>query len=264
MASVLSSVRTGSRRSGLAQRSIYPTAPLRYSRDRSLYVIPLNRVISVPKDVVARIHVATHHLTRKITQMAHGIGVAIELRVGLNAMISKIDADISEKVAQLNAHVSDFGSDAESNAIIERYRQDMNAVRDSAVGLQPQADEAAANLFAYNIALESLCTSLLQTARQLMVSVCGNKDSCSDGRLIGTQPLKNIIWQARNQAIHYDEPPLHNAVQNCFTTLTTDLGADFDLAAHPNQNLSPSIIRHLGWADIYSFEADMRQILNLP
>jgi len=38
VASEHSRVRTGSRRSGVAPRSMYPTSPLRYSRDRSLYV----------------------------------------------------------------------------------------------------------------------------------------------------------------------------------------------------------------------------------
>ena len=42
MASELGRVRTGSRPSGLAEHSIYPTAPLRYYRDRSLWVLSKN------------------------------------------------------------------------------------------------------------------------------------------------------------------------------------------------------------------------------
>jgi hypothetical protein len=72
-----------------------------------------------------------------------------------------------------------------------------------------------------------------------------------------------VVWQSRNQAIHYDEPPPHPPVRNCFNILAADIGPEFDLAAHPNQNLAPVVIRHLGWNDIFTFETDIRQVLNL-
>ncbi|EDL59807.1 hypothetical protein [Gimesia maris] len=215
------------------------------------------------KDIVSRIHVATHHLTRKIAQMVYGIDQANQLKAGLEEIIARMDSDIAEKVSQLEAHAEEFGIDEGSSMMIERYRHDMNALRENATELQPQVEEAAANLFAYNIALESLCTSLLQTARQLMVSAGGGKNNCADGRMIGTQSLKVVIWEARNQSIHYDEPPLRPHVQSCFDVLANEFGPEFDLAAHPNKNLAPVVIRHLGWSDIFTFETDVRQILNL-
>lgn len=219
----------------------------------------------MPRDVVARIHVATHYLTERITTMLSAIDQANQLKSGLETMIANMDHEIVKNVASLEAHAGQFGADEASKAIIQKFQDDMNACRNEAKILEPQVEDATANLFAYNIALESLCTALLQTARQLMVSVGGGKNSCAAGRMIGTQALKEVAWQARNQSIHYDDGnALHGATQACFTQLNVDFAGQFDLPTNTNKNFAPEIVRLLEWDNIARFDTDIRQIVNLP
>src|ERR1700730_14801896 len=64
--------------------------------------------------------------------------------------------------------------------------------------------------------------SLLQYAKQGISLVHHGLAACPDGRLIGSQSVKNVIWQGRNQAIHWDEGNFKRPVVNCFRTLAQE------------------------------------------
>lgn len=97
--------------------------------------------------------------------------------------------------------------------------------------------------------------SILQYAKQGISLVHGGLASCPSGRMIGSQAIKAIIWQGRNQAMHWDDHRPKKQVRDCFDALARDCGPEFgDYAA---RNLAWRVVGLLGWRDFTAFEKDM-------
>jgi hypothetical protein len=113
--------------------------------------------------------------------------------------------------------------------------------------------------------LESLSAALLQIAKQgISIAYLGTPGqslaACPDGRLLNGQPIKTIIWQARNQTMHYDDPaPYRQPVITCFATLEADHGPDFALAK--NVSFAYKIVLLLKWIDWRVFADDMVSLI---
>ena len=117
--------------------------------------------------------------------------------------------------------------------------------------------EISDNIRLHSESIKILCGSLLQFAKQGISIVHKNLIVCPPGRYIGQETLKNILWQGRNHALHYEESPNHNPqVKQCFKLLE-DFGLGFSLDNQPGENLSKEIIHLLGWSGYSTFEEDM-------
>jgi hypothetical protein len=117
------------------------------------------------------------------------------------------------------------------------------------------------SLAAKDTSIRALCGALLQIAKQGISTVHNVLANCPDGRDIGSEKLKNVIWQSRNQSMHYEESttrPYHQPVIDCFNSLQSDFGSVFNLA---NINLAKEIIDLLGWKDYSKYEQDMISML---
>lgn len=97
--------------------------------------------------------------------------------------------------------------------------------------------------------------NILQYAKQGISIVHGNPSNCSDGRLIGTQPLKTVIWQSRNQALHWEEGNFRPPVQQCFQQLAAEFDAKFN--DYTQRSMAFDIVELLGWKDYSAFESDL-------
>lgn len=104
----------------------------------------------------------------------------------------------------------------------------------------------------------ALATALLQYAKQGISVVHKDLASCPVGRMIGAQPLKAIIWQGRNQAIHWEDGNPHNPVKQCFNALALSHGPDF--SKYTTENLAFRIAEMLNWRSYEDFERDMLSI----
>lgn len=104
-------------------------------------------------------------------------------------------------------------------------------------------------------AVGSLAGSLLQYAKQGISLVHGSLSTCPPGRMIGSQALKDIIWQGRNQSIHWEEGNPRTPVKLCFDTLAFEIDSVF--ADYTKRNVAPEVVELLGWVDFASFRADL-------
>src|ERR1700756_3327466 len=104
-----------------------------------------------------------------------------------------------------------------------------------------------------------LAGGLLQIAKQGISDALSGLDSCPPGRNVGSQSLKTVIWQARNQNMHYEEGSLNANVLRCFQMLFADFGGDFGTPLA--RNLALDVVKLLGWSDPKQFEADLNSIL---
>jgi hypothetical protein len=116
-------------------------------------------------------------------------------------------------------------------------------------------------LEAHDAARAALAGALLQIVRQGISMVHRGPQDCPKGRMLGTQPLKDVVWQARNQAVHYEEQKLSKEVRDCFNQLALDFpGRGFD---DPFQkNLAFEIAMVLGWTEVVQFQADVERFLS--
>ena len=103
--------------------------------------------------------------------------------------------------------------------------------------------------------LASLAGTLLQFAKQGLSAVYGSPTNWPPGTAIGSQPLKTVILQARNQSEHWEEGNPRPLVETCFQTLEAEKGTQF--AQFRTKNLSFDVISILGWSTFTDFKNDM-------
>lgn len=122
---------------------------------------------------------------------------------------------------------------------------------------QRSVDDINNSIAAKQFSVDAMSGSILQYAKQGISITHGSLAACPDGRHLGTQTLKNIIWQARNQAMHFEDQNPHPPVVACFTALANDTGNP-RFSAFRTDNLGFDVLEHLGWRTIADFNADMR------
>lgn len=96
--------------------------------------------------------------------------------------------------------------------------------------------------------------SVLQFAKQGLSLAHGGIQSCPSGRQVHGVDLKSVIWQGRNQSMHWEEGRPRQAVVQCFEALKA---TDPVFGNYLTQNMAFEIVRILGWRDFADFEADM-------
>jgi hypothetical protein len=101
----------------------------------------------------------------------------------------------------------------------------------------------------------ALATSVLQIVKQGISTLHGGLAACPAGRTVDGLSLKDIIWQARNQAMHYEEGNLHQPVLDLFHNLEQCGHAQF---ADPNgRNFAIDVLAYLGWTHGESIDPDL-------
>jgi hypothetical protein len=126
--------------------------------------------------------------------------------------------------------------------------------------VQTEVQEVEARINARSFARATLCGSLLQIAKQGISTAYGGLNGPA-GRVVGSQPIRDIIWQARNQAMHFEEPrPLKPRVQQCFSALASDLQRP-EFREYHQRNLAFEVIDALGWDSYAHYEQDIRSLL---
>ncbi|MEH1800442.1 MAG: hypothetical protein V7L13_15005 [Nostoc sp.] len=125
-----------------------------------------------------------------------------------------------------------------------------------------QMEEFKNLIDAKSVAVSSLCGALLQIAKQGISIVHKNLISCPDGKNIGSEVLKNVIWQGRNQSMHYEDGKFQTPVTNCFQKLEASFGNEFSLSLHSGENFAQKIVIKLfGWNDYQVYKQDMISLL---
>lgn len=113
----------------------------------------------------------------------------------------------------------------------------------------------------HQASVQSLNGAVLQLAKQGISIVHGGRASAILGRNIGSLALRDIVWQGRNQAIHYEEGNFRNDVTDVFSALEAEHGPDFSLAIHAGKNRATQVIKLIGWVSYDAYIADMMLLL---
>jgi hypothetical protein len=106
----------------------------------------------------------------------------------------------------------------------------------------------------HRLSAAALASAVLQIARQGISSVHGGPVS-PIGRLIGTQSLSVVIWEARNQAMHWETGDAHKLTEACFETLAHDVDPKY--GEYRERSLAFDVVELLGWRTVDAFNADL-------
>lgn len=168
-------------------------------------------------------------------------------------------------VAQLRVHKWDFESsdlndDFSDVYVMGAFGRMAKAAQQSGA-LEAQLTSLQVSIGTHQHAIQAIAGAILQIVKQGISIVHGNPAAAPEGRKIGTVSLKEVVWQARNQAIHYEECNPRKSVTDLFATLEQEQGAHFSLANHPNQSRAKQVLTLLGWSDYAAYLNDMQSLL---
>ncbi len=157
---------------------------------------------------------------------------------------------------------ADIHEDFNDLQVQHKYTQMAKFAEDNDLkGKKAELDSLAKSILAKKDSMNSLSMSLLQIAKQGISTVHGKPSNCPAGRAIGTETLKNVIWQGRNQSIHYEEGNPNKKVKDCFLNLANDFGDEFDLTIDYTANKARKIIDLLNWNVYKNYEHDMISLI---
>lgn len=179
--------------------------------------------------------------------------------------LEELSTQLRSVEAKLSAHKLDFESsdlnDDFSDVYVMGAFYRMAKAAQQAEVLHRQLATFQASIGTHQQAIQAIAGALLQIAKQGISVVHGSLAAAPEGRKIGTASLKEVIWQARNQALHYEEGKFKRSVTDLFTTLEREQGAQFSLVAHANQSRAKQVLSVLGWKSYAAYLSDMQSLL---
>lgn len=116
---------------------------------------------------------------------------------------------------------------------------------------------------AHEFSRSALCGNLLQYGKQGLSAQFGkHRTGCPEGRQIAGIAIHEVIWQGRNQALHWEDGTFSGAVSACFEQLIANCGKEF--AEYKQRSLAYEIVQLLGWKTPDDFMRDMKLFMPQP
>lgn len=164
------------------------------------------------------------------------------------------------KVRQWDFQTSDLNEDFSDVYVMAAFAraakvaQEVEYLKDEVAALQ-------ASVGTHQHAVQAIAGAILQIAKQGISLVYGGTGAAPPGRALGSLAIRDVIWQARNQSMHYEEGTFKKAVVDLFATLEKEYGSQFSLTTHARQNRAKQVIDILGWKNYESYLQDMQVLL---
>jgi hypothetical protein len=125
---------------------------------------------------------------------------------------------------------------------------------------QNETDNSVLKLQAHEFSIGALSGNILQYAKQGISLKYGKYGAgCPQGRIIAGQKLKDIIWQGRNQALHWEEGAFKDPVVQCFQNLANNSDPVFN--DYTKRNMAFDVVTLLGWKTFDDFSSDMKLVI---
>lgn len=160
-------------------------------------------------------------------------------------------SDLSEELSDASVRAA--------RSLIEKGKQEAEGFRKN---LLDQQASIQASISTHQLSQQVISGAILQIAQQgISVVYSDDLKTAPEGRQLCTVPVRDIIWQARNQALHYEKTTYQKSVVDLFSTLEKEGGAGFSLTNHPKQSRATQILELLGWVTYSDYLRDMNSIL---
>jgi len=164
------------------------------------------------------------------------------------------------KVHQWDFQTSDLNEDFSDAYVMAAFVRAAKAGQE-VERLKGEVAVLQASVGTHQHAVQAIAGAILQIAKQGISLVYGPPNTAPTGRTLGSLAVRDIIWQARNQSMHYEEGTFKKPLFDLFSKLEQEQGPQFSLATHANQNRAKQILDVLGWTDYQEYLQDMQVLL---
>ncbi len=175
----------------------------------------------------------------------------------LNKERDFLNEKLFSRKAMIEAEKDLFGSMKDgsftSEGIMDLYR--LNRTSEN---LSKEVEDILNFIVANMDSLNAIAGAVLQISKQGISFKYNELSKCPVGRMIGRESLKNIIWQSRNQAMHFEEGKSKQSIIDCFKNLEIEFGNSFKLV---NKSCAYDVLMILGWGSYNAYEKDMVLLL---
>lgn len=130
------------------------------------------------------------------------------------------------KVHQWDFQTSDLNDDFSDVYVMAAFARTAKAAQEFRQ-LKSEVATLQASIGTHQQAVQAIAGAILQIAKQGISLVHGGLGAAPAGRALGSLAARDIIWQARNQSMHYEEPQakLKKPLLDLFRTLEQEQGA---------------------------------------
>ncbi|WP_070358306.1 hypothetical protein [Duganella sp. HH105] len=164
------------------------------------------------------------------------------------------------KIHQWDFQTSDLNDDFSDAYVMAAFVRAAKAGQE-VERLQREVATLQASVGTHQHAVQAIAGAIFQIAKQGISLVHGGLGSVPAGRKMGSLALRDIVWQARNQSMHYEEGNPKKAVLDLFAILEKEHGPHFSLVAHAGQNRAKQVLDVLGWTNYELYLRDMQSLL---
>lgn len=200
-----------------------------------------------------------------ISDTEYAVKNLLQLATEEERALQELSARLGSVEAQLRVHKWDFESsdlnDDFSDAYVMAAFGRMAKAHQETEQLKNQLAHLQASIGTHQQATQAIAGAILQIAKQGISVVHGGLGAAPEGRKIGSVSIRDVIWQSRNQALHYEEGTFSKPVTTLFATLEAEQGPVFSLANHANQSRAKQVLGLLSWDTYNRYLQDMVTLL---
>lgn len=149
----------------------------------------------------------------------------------------------------------------EFHTAANHYHAQMARAHQATAAVDEEVKSLAASIDAKSASIAALSGALLQVAKQGLSVVYGKPQNTPRGPEVSGLLVKDIIWEGRNQSIHYENPKeISDAVVDFFRRIDGVRNDGNSWDPRSQYNYAFDIINFLGWLDWKQFEGHMLSI----
>lgn len=149
----------------------------------------------------------------------------------------------------------------EFHTAANHYHAQMARAHQAKADVDAEVRSLSALIDAKSASIAALSGALLQVAKQGLSVVYGKPPNAPKGAEILGLLVKDIIWEGRNQSIHYENPKeISDAVVELFGRIDGARNDGVSWDPRSQYNYAFDIINFLGWLDWKQFKGHMLSI----
>lgn len=195
-------------------------------------------------------------------QEASGEKAELQMR-----LIRDVSLELITRIALLETQIAEFRNRS------ERQQRDLNFALTATANASPEEKARASRLQSkleatqralgtFDQTANILAGALFQVVKQAMSIVHGSMINYPNpGRLILGVKLSDIVWQARNQAMHFEETKAGSTWVATFAKLNEGLPGSFTIEP-PYVSRAKAVFDLLGWQNYSTYEVDVLSLLS--